>query len=216
MTPVSRVANPRHCSIAGALDVVGEKWSLLVVRELFFGVRRFSEIAVNTGAPRDILTTRLRRLEDAGVIERSEYSNRPLRYEYRLTHAGRDLLPVIMALKQWGDRHVSGQALPPFTSTAAARPSSPGWTARPAVSRRTHARSPARPSSTRRVHEGALRSVRLHRFSAFRAEVRLALGPGPQVGVDDERESHLGDVTGGLDWSVSRASPGLGLGFCGH
>ena len=78
MTPVSRVAHPRHCSIAGALDVVGEKWSLLVVRELFFGVRRFSEIAVNTGAPRDILTTRLRRLEDAGVIERSEYSRRPL------------------------------------------------------------------------------------------------------------------------------------------
>ena len=113
MTPVSRVAHPRHCSIAGALDVIGEKWSLLVVRELFAGVRRFSEIAVNTGAPRDILTTRLRRLEDAGVIERSEYSSRPPRYEYRLTPAGRDLLPVIMTLKQWGDRHVSGQALPP-------------------------------------------------------------------------------------------------------
>lgn len=113
VTPVSRVADPRHCSIAGALDVVGEKWSLLVVRELFFGVRRFSEIAVNTGAPRDILTARLRRLEDVGVIERSEYSSRPPRYEYRLTHVGQDLLPVIMALKQWGDRHVSGQALPP-------------------------------------------------------------------------------------------------------
>jgi DNA-binding HxlR family transcriptional regulator len=114
VTPASRVANPRHCSIAGALDVVGEKWSLLVVRELFFGVRRFSEIAVNTGAPRDILTTRLRRLEDAGVIERSQYSTRPPRHEYRLTRAGRDLLPVILALRQWGDRYVSHQALPPF------------------------------------------------------------------------------------------------------
>ena len=113
MTPVSRVANPRHCSIAGALDVVGEKWSLLVVRELFLGVRRFSEIAANTGAPRDILTTRLRRLEDVGVVERTKYSDRPPRYEYRLTRAGGDLLPVIMAVKQWGDRHVSGEVLPP-------------------------------------------------------------------------------------------------------
>jgi DNA-binding HxlR family transcriptional regulator len=113
VTPVSRVANPRRCSIAGALDVVGEKWSLLVVRELFLGARRFSEIAANTGAPRDILTTRLRRLEDVGVIRRSEYSTRPPRYEYRLTRAGRDLLPVILSLKQWGDRHVSRQALPP-------------------------------------------------------------------------------------------------------
>ena len=113
MTPVSRVANPRHCSIAGALDVVGEKWSLLVVRELFLGVRRFSEIAANTGAPRDILTTRLRRLEDVGVVERTKYSDRPPRYEYRLTRAGGDLLPVILAVKQWGDRHVSGEVLPP-------------------------------------------------------------------------------------------------------
>lgn len=114
MTPVSRPANPRRCSIAGALDVVGEKWSLLVVRELFLGVRRFSEIAASTGAPRDILTTRLRRLEDVGVLERSAYSSRPPRYEYRLTRAGRELLPVIMALKQWGDRHVSGEVLPPI------------------------------------------------------------------------------------------------------
>ena len=113
VTPVSRVANPRHCSIAGALEVVGEKWSLLVIRELFLGVRRFNEMALNTGAPRDILTTRLRRLEDAGVIERSEYSNRPPRYEYRLTRAGRDLLPVIMTLRQWGERYVSGEVLPP-------------------------------------------------------------------------------------------------------
>ena len=113
MTPVSRVANPRHCSIAGALEVIGEKWSLLVVRELFLGVRRFSEIAANTGAPRDILTTRLRRLEDVGVVERTKYSDRPPRYEYRLTRAGGDLLPVIMAVKQWGDRNVSGEVLPP-------------------------------------------------------------------------------------------------------
>jgi DNA-binding HxlR family transcriptional regulator len=84
-----------------------------VVRELLLGVRRFSEIAANTGAPRDILTVRLRRLEDVGVVERHEYCDRPPRYEYRLTRAGRDLLPVIQTLKHWGDRHVSGEVLPP-------------------------------------------------------------------------------------------------------
>ena len=114
VTSVSRVPNPRHCSIAGALDVVGEKWSLLVVRELFLGVRRFSEIAVNTGAPRDVLAARLRRLEEVGVLERREYSARPQRFEYQLTRAGRDLQPVILALRQWGEWYVTGEALPPI------------------------------------------------------------------------------------------------------
>src|SRR3954468_24626422 len=98
----SPAPTPRRCSIAGALDVVGEKWSLLVIRELFLGVRRFNDIAANTGAPRDILTSRLRRLEELGVVERREYSARPPRYEYRLTQAGKDLRPVMWALKQWG------------------------------------------------------------------------------------------------------------------
>jgi len=106
-------STPRRCSIAGALDVVGEKWSLLVVRELFLGVRRFSDIAANTGAPRDILTARLRRLEELGVITRRAYSERPPRHEYVLTDAGKDLRPVIMALKHWGDTHVTGEPLPP-------------------------------------------------------------------------------------------------------
>ena len=110
MTPTT--ATPRRCSIAGALDVIGEKWSLLVVRELFLGVRRFNDIAANTGAPRDILTARLRRLEELGVIERREYSERPPRYEYRLTATGKDLRPVIMALKQWGEDHVMAGPLP--------------------------------------------------------------------------------------------------------
>src|SRR3954468_1382332 len=70
VTPADRAPHPRRCSVAAALDVVGEKWSLLVVRELFLGSRRFSEIAANTGAPRDILTTRLRRLEEVGVVAR--------------------------------------------------------------------------------------------------------------------------------------------------
>jgi DNA-binding HxlR family transcriptional regulator len=94
----------RPCSIASALSVVGEKWALLALRELFLGNRRFDRIADNTGAPRDILTTRLRSLESAGVITRERYQERPARYEYRLTQAGRDLQPVILALRTWGDR----------------------------------------------------------------------------------------------------------------
>ena len=113
MSPATRPATPRHCSVAAALDVIGEKWSLLVIRELFLGVRRFNDIAANTGAPRDILTARLRRLEELGVIERRVYSQRPLRYIYALTPAGKDLRPVLMALKHWGDTHVMGEHLPP-------------------------------------------------------------------------------------------------------
>jgi DNA-binding HxlR family transcriptional regulator len=108
VTSATRTPTPRACSIAAALEVVGEKWSLLVVRELFLGCRRFSEIVANTGAPRDILTARLRRLEEVGVISRRLYSERPERHEYVLTDAGKDLRPVIWALKHWGETHVTG------------------------------------------------------------------------------------------------------------
>ncbi|WP_103887184.1 winged helix-turn-helix transcriptional regulator [Actinacidiphila yanglinensis] len=109
----SRTA-PRVCSIADALDVVGERWSLLVVRELGFEVHRFKDIQINTGAPRETLALRLRKLEDAGVIERRRYSERPPRDEYLLTDAGRALLPVLRALREWGERHVT----PPRTLDA--------------------------------------------------------------------------------------------------
>jgi DNA-binding HxlR family transcriptional regulator len=98
---------PRVCSIADALEVVGERWSLLVLRELGFGVHRFKDIQVNTGAPRETLALRLRKLEEAGVIERRRYCDRPPRDEYVLTAAGRDLLPVLTALREWGQRHVT-------------------------------------------------------------------------------------------------------------
>jgi len=113
VTTATRTSAPRECSVAAALDVIGEKWSLLVVRELFLGARKFNDIAANTGAPRDVLTARLRRLEDLGVIERRLYSQRPARYIYVLTDAGKDLRPVMMTLKQWGDTHVMGRPLPP-------------------------------------------------------------------------------------------------------
>ncbi|HVU60327.1 MAG TPA: helix-turn-helix domain-containing protein [Mycobacteriales bacterium] len=113
------------CSVAAALDVIGEKWSLLVVRELILGVNRFNEIAANTGAPRDILTTRLRRLEELGVIEREEYSSRPPRYSYLLTKKGRDLRPIVTALKDWGDTHVMGQVMPPVLEHSCGAPFRP-------------------------------------------------------------------------------------------
>ncbi|MEV0038916.1 MULTISPECIES: helix-turn-helix domain-containing protein [unclassified Streptomyces] len=95
------------CSIADALDVVGERWTLLVLRELGFGVHRFNDIQANTGAPRETLVLRLRKLEDAGLIERRQYSERPPRDEYLLTAAGKDLSPVLRSLRQWGERHVT-------------------------------------------------------------------------------------------------------------
>jgi DNA-binding HxlR family transcriptional regulator len=112
-----RLAEPdlpgRPCSIARALDLIGEKWALLAIREISFGNRRFNEIARNTGAPRDRLAARLHGLVDAGILERREYQSSPPRAEYHLTAAGRDLTPVLQALVAWGDRWVSGE--PPAT-----------------------------------------------------------------------------------------------------
>jgi DNA-binding HxlR family transcriptional regulator len=98
---------PRPCTAAAALGVIGEKWSLLVVRELAFGVHRFDSIVQNTGAPRDILTNRLRSLESAGVVEKRQYSERPPRFEYHLTQAGRELRPILLSLGQWGSRRAA-------------------------------------------------------------------------------------------------------------
>lgn len=78
----------RTCSIANALDVVGERWTLVALREIMLGNRRFDEIVRNTGASRDILATRLRKLVDAGVLEKRQYEQRPPRYEYLLTESG--------------------------------------------------------------------------------------------------------------------------------
>lgn len=94
----------RPCSLAAALEVLGERWSLLALREIGYGVHRFARIAGYTGASRDILADRLRKLEAAGVIERRQYSEHPPRHEYHFTEAGRELFPVMLALSQWGDK----------------------------------------------------------------------------------------------------------------
>lgn len=97
----------RDCSIANALAIVGERWSLLVLREAMFGERRFDQFARNTGASRDILAARLKTLVAAGVLSREQYSDRPVRHEYVLTESGRALRPVLMALMDWGDRYAT-------------------------------------------------------------------------------------------------------------
>jgi DNA-binding HxlR family transcriptional regulator len=107
-------AGPRHCSIARTLDVVGEKWALLAIREVFLGNRRFDEMVHRTGAPRDTLAARLRTLTGAGVLEKRQYSEHPARFEYHLTEAGRDLYPVIITLLHWGDQYLAGADGPPL------------------------------------------------------------------------------------------------------
>jgi DNA-binding HxlR family transcriptional regulator len=105
-------SRPRECSIANALGVIGERWTLLALREIFFGVRRFDQIASNTGASRDILATRLRKLVDSGLLDKRQYEEHPPRYEYVLTEPGRALHTVLLTLMDWGDRHVT-QGAPP-------------------------------------------------------------------------------------------------------
>jgi DNA-binding HxlR family transcriptional regulator len=93
-----------HCSLARGLELIGDWWSPLIVRDLFLGVVRFDDLVGDLGISRNLLTKRLTSLVKNGVVERNAYQRRPTRYEYRLTEAGRDLVPAILALTAWGDR----------------------------------------------------------------------------------------------------------------
>jgi len=93
-----------HCSLARGLDLIGDWWSPLIVRDLFLGLARFDELIENLGISRNLLTRRLKLLVGSGIVERKSYRRKPIRYEYRLTEAGRDLVPAILALTAWGDR----------------------------------------------------------------------------------------------------------------
>jgi DNA-binding HxlR family transcriptional regulator len=103
-----------ECSIGRSLEVIGEWWTLLIVRDAFLGVTRFDEFATRLGIARNVLTARLDTLVDAGVMERVPYEDgeRP-RYDYRLTKMGRDLYPVVVTLRQWGDRWLMGEGNEP-------------------------------------------------------------------------------------------------------
>ena len=103
------------CSIADCLELIGERWSLLIIRDVFRGKRRFDEIQDSLGIARNVLTTRLQRLVDEGILERRPYSERPPRYEYFLTEAGLDLWPVLVAMLGWGDRNIARPGGPPMT-----------------------------------------------------------------------------------------------------
>jgi DNA-binding HxlR family transcriptional regulator len=105
--------NNQVCCMASALEVVGERWSLLIVRNVLLGLRRFDEIQDQLGIARNVLHTRLTKLLDEGVLEKRLYQEHPPRYEYRLTDKGLDLWPTIVALMQWGDRHAAPAAGPP-------------------------------------------------------------------------------------------------------
>lgn len=91
------------CPIARSTGLVGDRWSMMIVRELFMGVNRFQDLQVQTGATGQLLAARLKRLESHGLVERRAYSTRPLRHEYLLTPKGRDLMPVILALRAFGE-----------------------------------------------------------------------------------------------------------------
>src|SRR4051794_5514669 len=93
-----------NCSVAQCLEVIGEWWSMLIVRDAFLGVRRFDDFQSRLGISRNILTARLGGLVDAGVLEKVPYREHPLRHEYRLTAKGHDLWPVLTTMREWGDR----------------------------------------------------------------------------------------------------------------
>ena len=102
---LKREYETQTCSVARSLEVVGERWSLLIMRSVFLGVHRFDDLREELGITRSVLTTRLERLVDEGVLKRVPYQQRPPRHEYRTTAKGRELFPVILHLLRWGDAH---------------------------------------------------------------------------------------------------------------
>ncbi len=112
---------PADCSIARTLSLIGERWTMLVLREAFRGVRRFDDIRANTGAPRQVLSDRLSTLVDHGVLRREPYQviGQRVRHEYRLTRKGMDLYPVLVAIMRWGDHYLAGPDGPPVDLTHA-------------------------------------------------------------------------------------------------
>ena len=99
------------CSVAATLEIVGERWTWLIIRDAFLGLTTFAEFHASLGIARNVLAVRLNRLVEDGVFERRLYSERPERYEYRLTEKGLDLFTALNALRQWGDEHLSAKPM---------------------------------------------------------------------------------------------------------
>lgn len=107
--------NDNPCPLARAMGVIGDRWTLLILRECFLGVRRFDHFQKRLGITRHLLAERLKRLEAMGVLERRPYQERPLRHEYRLTASGKGFAPVLLALQDWAQAHLPSDAPVPFT-----------------------------------------------------------------------------------------------------
>lgn len=103
-----------NCSIARSVAVIGDRWTLMILRDGFLGVRRFEDFERRLGISRSVIADRLKHLVDEGVLRREPYQDNPVRHEYRLTPKGLDLHPVIMAIVHWGDVHAAGEAGPPM------------------------------------------------------------------------------------------------------
>jgi DNA-binding HxlR family transcriptional regulator len=110
---LNRTYDNQVCSIARTLEVVGERWTLLVLRDVLQGARRFDELIESLGVARNVLSDRLDRLVDYGLLERKPYQDHPPRFEYHPTAKGSELLVVLLGLMHWGDRHLAGEAGPP-------------------------------------------------------------------------------------------------------
>jgi DNA-binding HxlR family transcriptional regulator len=107
-----RTYDNQLCSIARTLEVIGDRWTLLVIRDAFLGVRRFEDFQKSLGVARNVLTDRLNRLVDEGILRRQLYQERPERYEYRLTRKGVELWPAMMTMMKWGDRYLYPEGHP--------------------------------------------------------------------------------------------------------
>jgi DNA-binding HxlR family transcriptional regulator len=105
--PAYPAFEPDACSVVRTLDVLGDTWGVLVLRELFLGAHRFDQIQLHLGIARNVLAARLKRLVEHGLIEKRQYQAHPPRFEYHLTRKGLDLQPVLIGLMQWGDRYLA-------------------------------------------------------------------------------------------------------------
>jgi DNA-binding HxlR family transcriptional regulator len=109
----------QNCSIARPLSFLGERWTLLVLREISLGSRRFDEIQTELGIATNVLSQRLATLVDEGILSRRHYSEHPERFEYRLTKKGAELQPILLAFLRWGDKYTAGSAGPPLETVHA-------------------------------------------------------------------------------------------------
>jgi DNA-binding HxlR family transcriptional regulator len=110
---LDRLYKGQNCSIAKTLELVGERWTLLIIRDALLGLHRFDEFLGNLGIARNVLADRLGKLVENGILDRVQYQDRPARWEYHLTDRGRDLGLPVLALMHWGDKHLAGRPGPP-------------------------------------------------------------------------------------------------------